>query len=49
MNWFIPLLVILLYVQLFNAISRIYFESDRQLTLPGLWEIVKRNLGLPPV
>jgi hypothetical protein len=49
MNWYIPLLVILLYVHLFNAISPIYFESDRQLTLLGLWDIVKRNLGLPPV
>jgi hypothetical protein len=46
MNWVIPLLVILLYVHLFNAISPIYFASDRQLTLLDLWHLVKRNLGL---
>ena len=49
MKWLVPLLVILLYVHLFNAISPLYFASDRQLTFPDLWEIVKRNLGLPPV
>jgi hypothetical protein len=49
MKWFVPLLVILLYVHLFNAISPIYFASDRQLTLLDLWGIVKRNLGLPDV
>ncbi len=48
MNWVIPLLVILLYVHLFNAISPIYFASGRELTLTDLWELVKRNLGLPP-
>jgi hypothetical protein len=46
MKWLIPLLVILFYVHLFNAISPIYFASDRELTLLDLWEIVKRNLGL---
>jgi hypothetical protein len=49
MNWIIPLLVVLLYVHLFNAISPLYFASDRQLTLTDLWDIVKRNLGRPPV
>ena len=48
MNWYIPLLVILLYVHLFNAISPLYFDSGRQMTLTDLWGIVKRNLGLPP-
>ena len=48
MNWGIPLLVILLYVHLFNAISPLYFASDRTLTLMDLWVRVKRNLGLPP-
>jgi hypothetical protein len=48
MNWIIPLLVTLLYVHLFNAISPLYFASDRQLTLMDLWGVVKRNLGLPP-
>lgn len=49
MKWFVPLLVILLYVHLFNAITPIYFASDRTLTLVDLWGIVKRNLGLPDV
>ena len=49
MKWFVPLLVILLYVHLFNAISPLYFASDRQLTLMDLWGIVKRNLRLPDV
>lgn len=49
MKWVIPLLVILLYVHLFNAISPLYFASDRQLTLLDLWELVKRNLGLSSV
>jgi len=45
MKWIVPLLVILLYVHLFNAISPMYFESDRQMTLMDLWEMVQRNLG----
>jgi len=49
MKWLIPLLVILLYVHLFNAISPLYFASDRELTLLDLWGIVKRNLRLPDV
>jgi hypothetical protein len=49
MKWFIPLLVILLYVHLFNAISPMYFASERTLTLIDLWERVKKNLGLPPL
>jgi hypothetical protein len=48
MKWLIPLLVILLYVHLFNAVSPIYFASGRELTLTDLWALVKRNLGLPP-
>jgi hypothetical protein len=46
MQWIVPLLVILLYVQLFNVISPLYFESDRTLTLTDLWTLIKRNLGL---
>jgi hypothetical protein len=46
MKWIVPLLVILLYVQLFNVISPMYFASDRTLTLMDLWEVIKRNLGL---
>jgi hypothetical protein len=49
MKWLIPLLVILLYVHLFNAISPLYFASDRELTLLDLWGIVKKNLRLPDV
>ena len=48
MKWVIPLLVILLYVHLFNAISPLYFASDRTMTLMDLWDRVKRNLGLSP-
>ena len=46
MKWIIPLLVILLYVHLFNAVSPIYFASGREMTFLDLWHIVKRNLGL---
>ena len=46
MKWVLPLLVILLYVHLFNAISPLYFASDRQMTLMDLWETVQRNLGV---
>jgi hypothetical protein len=46
MQWIVPLLVILLYVQLFNVISPLSFESDRTLTLTDLWTLIKRNLGL---
>lgn len=45
MKWLVPLLVILLYVHLFNAISPLYFASEREMTLTDLWETVKRNLG----
>ena len=36
MKWVIALLVILLYVHLFNAISPMYFDSGRQMTLNDL-------------
>lgn len=49
MKWLVPLLVILLYVHLFNAITPLYFASDREMTLMDLWETVKRNLGLSSV
>lgn len=44
MKWLVALLVILLYVHLFNAVSPLYFASDRQMTLSDLWELAKRNL-----
>ncbi len=37
MNWILVILVVLLYVHLFNAIARLYFESGRTLTLRDLW------------
>lgn len=37
MNWIIVVLVLLLYVHLFNAVARLYFESGRTLTLRDLW------------
>jgi hypothetical protein len=37
MKWVIFVLVLLLYVHLFNAIARLYFESGRSLTLRDLW------------
>lgn len=49
MKWIVPLLVILLYVHLFNVIGPMYFASDRQLTLFDLWELVKRNLGVSSI
>lgn len=45
MKWVIPLLVILLYVQLFNTITPLYFESNYTLTLFDLGHLVKKNLG----
>lgn len=37
MKWVISLLVILLYVQLFNQIARMYFDSNRTFGLGDLW------------
>ena len=37
MKWLIVAVVLLLYVQLFNAIARIYFDTGRTLTLRDLW------------
>jgi len=37
MKWILVLFVALLYVHLFNAIARIYFESGRTLGLKDLW------------
>ena len=44
MKWIIALLVIFLYVHLFNAIAALYLESGRVLTLRDLW----RRL-VPPI
>jgi hypothetical protein len=37
MRWLIVVLVLLLYVHLFNAIARLYFESGRTLALKDIW------------
>jgi hypothetical protein len=37
MKWVIVILVTLLYVHLFNALARLYFESGRTLALKDLW------------
>lgn len=37
MNWIVVLLVVLLYVHLFNRIATMYFEAERKLTLTDLW------------
>ena len=44
MRWLIALLVILLYVHLFNAVSMLYFESGRTMTFFDLVEMLKQNL-----
>ena len=44
MKWLIALLVILLYVHLFNAITPLYFDSDREMTLTDLWNLLRRNI-----
>ena len=37
MRWVVILLVVLLYVHLFNRVASLYFVSDRTLTLQDLW------------
>jgi len=44
MKWLIVLVVLILYVHLFNAIANWYLESDRSLTWSDLWAKI-----LPPV
>lgn len=46
MKWVIAILVVLLYVHLFNAVAPMYFASDRTLTLVDLWTVLKTNLGI---
>lgn len=41
MNWWIiSLLVVLLYVQLFNIVANMYFDSERTLTIRDVWRKV---------
>lgn len=44
MKWLTPLLVMMLYVHLFNAVSHLYFASGRTLTLSDLWDHCKHSL-----
>lgn len=37
MKWIVFLMVLVLYIHVFNAIANLYFESDRKLTLKDLW------------
>lgn len=37
MKWIVFLVVLVVYVHVFNAIATLYFESNRQLTLKDLW------------
>jgi len=37
MEWLVFLAVAMFYVHVFNAIARMYFESEGQLTLRDLW------------
>lgn len=43
--WIVAVLVILLYVHLFNIVAPMYLDSGRTMTLVDLWERVKTNLG----
>lgn len=36
-SWIVSLVIVLLYVHLFNTIARMYLDSNRQLTLSDLW------------
>lgn len=42
--WIISLLVLFLYVHLFNVVANLYFDSERTLTLKDLWRKV-----VPPI
>lgn len=42
--WVIAIFVVTLYVHLFNAIARMYFDRNRSLTLSELW---RKNV--PPI
>lgn len=45
MNWWIiSLVVLVLYVHLFNIVANLYFDSERTLTLKDLWRKV-----VPPI
>ena len=37
MEWLVFLVVAMFYVHVFNAVARMYFESNNELTLRDLW------------
>ena len=41
--WLIFLAVLILYVHLFNAIARQYFDSGRTMTLRDMWRRIVTN------
>ncbi len=43
-GWIIALLVVLLYVRLFNVVANLYFDSERTMTIRDLWRKV-----VPPI
>jgi hypothetical protein len=44
MLWVIALLVVLLYIHLFNTVTHLYLDSERTLTLHDLWRRI-----VPPI
>ena len=44
MEWIVALLVVLLYIQLFNVIANMYFDSGRTLSINDLWRKI-----VPPI
>jgi hypothetical protein len=44
--WFISCFVVVLYVHLFNAIAKLHFDADRQLTWLHLWRRMVPNVKI---
>lgn len=44
MQWVVFLVMLLLYVHLFNAIAKMYFDSDQKMT----WKDLYRKV-MPPI
>jgi hypothetical protein len=40
MNWWVPVVVLITYIHLFNAIATMYFDSGRQLQMVDLYRRV---------
>jgi len=43
-NWVVSVFVVLLYVHLFNAIAKLYLDSDRRMGVSDLYRRV-----IPPI